>query len=60
MKAVQLSPDETGYLLGLLKEHLEYYRLLSGNGKCTAISRARLAMLEALEIKLKSPQARCL
>jgi hypothetical protein len=53
MATIKLSPDETAYLLGLLKEHLEYYRLLAGNGKCTPTNRAKLAMLEALEIKLR-------
>jgi hypothetical protein len=50
---IDLSPDETGYLLGLLKAHLEYYRQLAGNGKATAATRAKLAMLQTLEIKLR-------
>ena len=53
MKSVELSPDESGYLLGLMKAHLEYYRLLAGNAKSTPATRAKLAMLEALEIKLR-------
>jgi hypothetical protein len=53
VKSVELSPDETGYLLGLMKAHLEYYRLLAGNAKSTPATRARLAMLQALEIKLR-------
>jgi hypothetical protein len=53
MATIKLSPDEARYLLGLLKEHLEYYRLLSGNGKCTPTTRAKLTMLEALEFKLR-------
>ena len=49
---VELSPDEAGYVLGLLKEHLEYYRLLSGNGRCTAANDARREFLENLWLKL--------
>jgi hypothetical protein len=47
-----LSPEESGYLRGLLHEHLNYYRLLAGNPKCSPSNRAKLAMLEALWLKL--------
>jgi hypothetical protein len=49
---VELSPDETDYVLGLLKEHLEYYRLLAGNGNCTDKNRAMMEFLETLWFKL--------
>jgi hypothetical protein len=49
---IELSPDEAGYVLGLLKEHLEYYRLLAGNGNCTAKNRAMKEFLEGLWAKL--------
>jgi hypothetical protein len=49
---VELTPEEAGYVLGLLKEHLEYYRLLAGNGKCSEVNRAKHRMLEVLWMKL--------
>jgi hypothetical protein len=54
VKPAQLSPDETAYLLGLIREPLEYYRLLSGNGKATSASRAKLLFLETLVAKLEA------
>lgn len=53
MKLITLSPDEVSYLSGLLREHLEYYRLLSGNAKASELSRTKLALVEALWMKLK-------
>jgi hypothetical protein len=49
---VELTPEEAGYVLGLLKEHLEYYRLLAGNWKCSEVNRAKHRMLEVLWMKL--------
>jgi hypothetical protein len=49
---VELTPEEAGYVLGLLKEHLEYYRLLAGNGQCTEANRERHKFLEGLWVKL--------
>jgi hypothetical protein len=49
---VKLTPEEAGYVLGLLKEHLEYYRLLAGNGKCTEANLVRHKFLEVLWMKL--------
>ncbi len=49
---VQLSPEEAGYVLGLLKDHLEYYRVLAGNGKCSAKNRELHKLLEGLWLKL--------
>jgi hypothetical protein len=49
---VELTPEEAGYVLGLLKEHVEYYRLLAGNLKCSEANRARWEFLEGLWVKL--------
>jgi hypothetical protein len=49
---VELSPEEVGYVLGRLKEPLEYYRLLAGNAKFSAKNRAQLKFLEGLLVKL--------
>jgi hypothetical protein len=49
---VELSPEEVGYVLGRLKEPLEYYRLLAGNAQFSAKNRAELEFLESLWIKL--------
>jgi hypothetical protein len=49
---VELTPEEAGYVFWLLKEHLEYYRLLVGNGQCTEANRAKHRMLEVLWMKL--------
>jgi hypothetical protein len=49
---VELTPEEAGYVLGLLKEHLEYYRLLAGSLKCTEANLAKHRMLEGLWMKL--------
>jgi hypothetical protein len=49
---VELTPEEAGYVLGLLKEHLEYYRLLAGKLNCSEANRARHRMLEVLWVKL--------
>jgi hypothetical protein len=49
---IELTPEEAGYVLGLLKEHLEYYRALAGNGKCSEANRAKHRMLEGLWVKL--------
>jgi hypothetical protein len=50
--SIELSAEEAGYVLGLLKEHLEYYRALAGNLKCTDANRAKHRMLEGLWVKL--------
>jgi hypothetical protein len=55
---IELSAEETGYVLGLLKEHLEYYRLLAGNGKCSPKNLARREFLEGLWVKLAQRQVR--
>lgn len=52
LKARLLDPAERGYVLGLLKEHLEYYRTLAGNGKASEATRGKLAFLEKLWLKL--------
>jgi hypothetical protein len=49
---VELSPAEIGYVLGLLKDHLDYYRVLSANGNCTEKNRAMKDFLENLWMKL--------
>jgi hypothetical protein len=49
---IELSAEEAGYVLGLLKEHLEYYRALAGNLKCTEANRSKHRMLEGLWVKL--------
>jgi len=49
---LKLEPEEIAYLLGMLKEHLEYYRLLTGNGKCTPAHKDRHRFLETLGAKL--------
>jgi hypothetical protein len=49
---VEFSVEEAGYVLGLLKEHLEYYRALAGNHKCTEANLARHRMVEGLWVKL--------
>jgi hypothetical protein len=50
---VELSVEEAGYVLGILKEHLEYYRLLRGNERCTGQTRAKHELLEGLWEKLR-------
>jgi hypothetical protein len=54
---IELSAEETGYVLGLLKEHLEYYRLLAGNEFCSAVHRAKREFLEGLWMKLARARA---
>jgi hypothetical protein len=49
---IKLSPDEARYVRRLLKEHLEYYRLLTSNLRCTPANKATGEFLEALWIKL--------
>lgn len=49
MTAVKLSPEEVDYILGLLKEHLNYYRLLDSDKH-----RKKREMLERLWAKLTS------
>jgi len=49
---ITLEPEEIGYLLGMLKEHVEYHRLLVGNGKCTQKHKDLYRMLETLWAKL--------
>jgi hypothetical protein len=49
---VELTSEEARYVVGILKEHLEYYRLLAGNGNCSEINRGRHRMLEGLWVKL--------
>jgi len=49
---VKLEPEEIGYLQGLIKDHLEFYRLLAGNGKCTQKHKDRHRFLETLNTKL--------
>jgi hypothetical protein len=48
----ELNPEERAYLLRLLKEHLEYFRLLAANPKCSDANRAKYRMLETLWQKL--------
>jgi hypothetical protein len=52
LKARILSPQERGYLLGLLKGHLEYYRWLGGNPKCSASNHESREFIEKLVLKL--------
>jgi len=54
---IDLESEEIGYLLGLLKAHLEYHRLLAGNGKCSDKSRERHQFLETLTTKLSVGQS---
>jgi hypothetical protein len=50
----ELSVEEAKYVVKVLKEHLEYYRLLAGSSKCTAANRAKREMLEGLWVKLQA------
>jgi hypothetical protein len=52
LKKKLLSPQERGYLLGLLKEHLEYWRTLSGNAKASAQTKEKRQFMERLILKL--------
>ena len=54
---IDLSPEETGYLLGMLREHLDYYRTLASNGSCTDKNRKMHEFLETLVRKLNRPLA---
>ena len=47
-----LSPDEAGYVMGLIREHLEYYRMLADNPKCTQQNRKRYELVLGLWEKL--------
>jgi len=49
---IHFEPEEIGYLQGLVKDHLEYYRLLAGNGKCTQKHKDHHRFLETLAAKL--------
>ena len=49
---ITLSPEETGYLLGLIKEHLEYYKMLSGHAKGSERHKRLYKMLNDLSIRL--------
>ena len=53
---IDLEPEEIGYLRGLLTGHLEYYRVLAGNGKCSDKNRDRHRFLETLTTKLSVGQ----
>jgi hypothetical protein len=48
----KLSPEEANYIRTLLKEHLDYYRLLAGNPKCSQKHRALHELCEKLMLKL--------
>ena len=43
---------DPGRLCALIKEHLDYYRLLASSPRSSADKRQKLALLEALEGKL--------
>jgi hypothetical protein len=49
---VELSAEEARYVLGLLKGHLEYYRLLRGELKCSPGNLAKHELVEGLWVKL--------
>jgi hypothetical protein len=49
---VELSEEEVGYVLGLLQGHLEYYRLLRGELKCSEGNLAKHELVEGLWVKL--------
>jgi hypothetical protein len=49
---LELSVAEVGYVVRLLKEHVEYYRVLAGNGNCSAQNRVRWELVENLWRKL--------
>lgn len=51
-KPVTLSPEEIGYLMGLLQEPLNYYRTLAGSSHCTDSNREWHAFLQGLWTKL--------
>jgi hypothetical protein len=47
-----LSPEEAGYVLGLLKEHLDYYRALVGSARCSQKNRELYELVLGLWEKL--------
>ena len=47
-----LTPEERSYLLKIVTEHLQYYRILAGSTKVTEQTLGKLALLEALRTKL--------
>jgi hypothetical protein len=51
---LEFSHEETGYIRALLKEHLDYYRLLAGNPKCSHKHRRLHELCEKLMLKLLS------
>jgi len=53
---VDLNPNERDFLRRLIKDHLDYYRLLASSPRCSSDKRAKLALLEALEGKLAGTQ----
>ena len=52
---INFDPEEIGYMSGLLKAPLDYFRMLSGHPKCSDINRAKLEFLETLYLKLNPP-----
>jgi hypothetical protein len=47
-----LNAFERRYLFELIKEHLDYYRLLAGTPKCSAKHKSQHIQLETLTTKL--------
>ena len=49
---MDLTTEETAYLVALLREHLDYYRTLVSSDNCSARNRERYAMVNTLWRKL--------
>ena len=49
---IDLNPEERGYLLGLLREHLDFYRMIAANPKCSVRNHGMHQFLETLVTKL--------
>jgi hypothetical protein len=49
---IELSQKEPSYILGLLKQHVDYYREISGTNLCAPKTRAMYEFVEAHVLKL--------
>jgi hypothetical protein len=52
VKEEELTSEEARFLLRLIEEHREYWRVLAGSSKASGQSRARHELIEVLARKL--------
>ena len=55
---IDLTTEESAFILSLLTDHIAYYKTLAGNPKCSERNLRRKSLVDTIALKLQSEPPR--